>query len=289
MLLLLVLVLLEATGCQGGTPDGALLDSHAGQENPAPVMEGELTDSVEKSITEMSSLAELLQKARLRYLGKRRTSTSKDRVGARKSALPGRLPTWRRSIQSSRLDSIPQANSASAGVTTKDGDLSDKRVKTGELSDRSRKYQDAVTETSTTEIPTTTDWENVEDNLETTVTPIDIFDGQYHEVNPGQYHETNPGQYHEINPGQYKQRNEGQYHETNPGKYEAVVQFNENDETKSYNVHRKTGDYIIGEVGKIDVNNGQTFEGVRYTAVEGMVDQAQIAEILERYFGAGRR
>ena len=28
----------------------------------------------------------------------------------------------------------------------------------------------------------------------TTVLPIDIFDGQYHEVNPGQYSETNPGQ-----------------------------------------------------------------------------------------------
>ena len=28
----------------------------------------------------------------------------------------------------------------------------------------------------------------------TTILPIDIFDGQYHEVNPGQYNETNPGQ-----------------------------------------------------------------------------------------------
>merc|ERR1719449_93006 len=75
---------------------------------------------------------------------------------------------------------------------------------------------------------------------------------------------------------------------TSLGKYEAVVQFNEKDETQSYNVHRKTGDYIIGEVGKIDITNGQTLEGVRYTAVEGMVDQDQIAEILRRYFGAGR-
>ena len=28
----------------------------------------------------------------------------------------------------------------------------------------------------------------------TTSLPVDIFDGQYHEVNPGQYNETNPGQ-----------------------------------------------------------------------------------------------
>ena len=30
--------------------------------------------------------------------------------------------------------------------------------------------------------------------------------------------------------------------------YEAVVEYNVEEETKSYNVHRKTGDYIIGEV-----------------------------------------
>ena len=65
--------------------------------------------------------------------------------------------------------------------------------------------------------------------------------------------------------------------------YEAVVEYNAEEETKSYNVHRKTGDYIIGEVrskkkgfqkcrktkypvisffkvGKINVNNGETLE-----------------------------
>jgi len=147
--------------------------------------------------------------------------------------------------------------------------------------------QNTMDETQTTETPNTTDWESVEEE-DTTIMPIDIFDGQYHEVNPGQYHEKDPGQYHEENPGQYHGVNEGQYHETNPGQYEAVVKFNEKDETQSYNVHRKTGDYIIGEVGKIDINNGQTLEGVRYTAVEGMVDQDQITEILRRYFGAGR-
>merc|ERR1711990_1304396 len=107
----------------------------------------------------------------------------------------------------------------------------------------------------------------------TTTLPIDIFDGQYHEKNPGQYEETDEGKYLEVNPGQY----------------EAVVEYNAEEETKSYNVHRKTGDYIIGEVGKININNGQTLEGVRYTAVEGMVNQEQIAEILARYFGTGQR
>jgi hypothetical protein len=119
----------------------------------------------------------------------------------------------------------------------------------------------------------TTEWEDRQE--ETTVQPVNIFDGQYHEVNPGQYHEDNPGQYHEENPGQYEETNDGQYHETNPGQvgviscgqilitvfqYQAVVQYNEQDETKSYNVHQKTGDYIIGEVGKINLNNGQTLE-----------------------------
>ena len=36
------------------------------------------------------------------------------------------------------------------------------------------------------------DLEENEEEL-TTILPIDIFDGQYHEVNPGQYNETNPG------------------------------------------------------------------------------------------------
>lgn len=123
---------------------------------------------------------------------------------------------------------------------------------------------------------------------------MEIFNGQYHEIDPGQYHETNPGQYHEVNPGQYHEANPGQYHETDPGQYYEInpgqevqlnIEFNPEEETKTYNVHKKTGDYIIGEVGKINVNNGQTLEGVRYTAVDGMVDQAQIAEILQSFFG----
>ena len=35
--------------------------------------------------------------------------------------------------------------------------------------------------------------ENEKEEDSTTISPINIFDGQYHEVNPGQYNETNPG------------------------------------------------------------------------------------------------
>lgn len=145
--------------------------------------------------------------------------------------------------------------------------------------------------------------------LDTTemTTMMDIYSGQYHEVNPGQYHEINPGQYHEANPGQYHEVNPGQYGEEEPGRYykghegkyqnlesaypgdyevnEVKVDFDNRDEHKIYNVQAKAGDFIIGEVGKIDVNNGQTVEGVRYTALEGEVDPLKIAEILNRYFG----
>jgi len=112
-----------------------------------------------------------------------------------------------------------------------------------------------------------------------------VSPGQYQEVHPGQYHEVHPGQYQETNPGQYYEVHPGQDHEVHPGQVQLDVEFNPEDETKTYNVHKKTGEYIIGEVGKIDVNNGQTLEGVRYTAVDGMVDQARIAEILQHFFG----
>eukprot|EP00092_Neocalanus_flemingeri_P006129 GFUD01006600.1.p1 GENE.GFUD01006600.1~~GFUD01006600.1.p1 ORF type:complete len:542 (-),score=129.39 GFUD01006600.1:548-1933(-) len=131
-----------------------------------------------------------------------------------------------------------------------------------------------------------------------TVLPDDVIKGHYHETNPGQYHEMNPGQYHESNPGQYHESNPGQYHETHPGQYDEkhpgqdlgvdklTVNFDRTDDSRTYNVKANAGDFIIGEVGRIDINSGQTLEGVRYTAVEGEVDQARIAEILERYFGA---
>merc|ERR1712064_189224 len=113
------------------------------------------------------------------------------------------------------------------------------------------------------------------------------------EINPGQYHEVNPGQYHEVNPGQYDetQHQSVKYQNlesTYPGGYEVnevKVDFDNRDEHKIYNVQAKAGDFIIGEVGKIDVNNGQTVEGVRYTALDGEVDPLKIAEILNRYFG----
>jgi hypothetical protein len=131
-----------------------------------------------------------------------------------------------------------------------------------------------------------------------------LFSGQYHEINPGQYHEVNPGQYHEQNPGQYEELHPGQYNELSPGHagqyhnfeksysrdYEVndvKVDFDHQDEHKIYNVQAKAGDFIIGEVGRIDVNNGQTLEGVRYTALEGEVDPLRISQILKKFFGTG--
>merc|ERR1719495_1274749 len=137
-------------------------------------------------------------------------------------------------------------------------------------------------------IHTTTDISDVP--LET------LFSGQYHEINPGQYTEQNPGQYQELHPGQYNELHpgqSGQYHnfEKSYSKdYEVndvKVDFDHQDEHKIYNVQAKAGDFIIGEVGRIDVNNGQTLEGVRYTALEGEVDPLRISQILEKFFGAG--
>jgi len=104
-----------------------------------------------------------------------------------------------------------------------------------------------------------------------------LFSGQYHEISPGQYHEINPGQYEETNPGQYRETHSGQYNELHPGQpgqyhnfeksysedYEVndvKVDFDHQDEHKIYNVQAKAGDFIIGEVGRIDVSNGQTLE-----------------------------
>jgi len=129
-----------------------------------------------------------------------------------------------------------------------------------------------------------------------------LLSGQYHEISPGQYHEVNPGQYEETNPGQYREIHPGQYNELHPGQpgqyhnfeksysqdYEVndvKVDFDHQDEHKIYNVQAKAGDFIIGEVGRIDVSNGQTLEGVRYTALDGEVDPLRISQILERFFG----
>ena len=143
---------------------------------------------------------------------------------------------------------------------------------------------------------------------ESSTVDIDLlYSGQYHEVNPGQYHEVHPGQYHEVNPGQYqedvftkpvssKYPSKGQYrnHEDSYSEEYEVnnvkVDFDHQDNHKTYTVEAKAGDFIIGEVrpdinffcvklafdcslsrvtlypilllqvGRIDVNNGQTLE-----------------------------
>ena len=105
-----------------------------------------------------------------------------------------------------------------------------------------------------------------------TVTPDEVIKGQYHEIHPGQYHEINPGQYHENHPGQYHESNPGQYHEDHPGQYDEehpgqdlgvdkiTVNFDHGEKSRSYNVKANAGDFIIGEVGRIDNSSGQTLE-----------------------------
>merc|ERR1719204_2217961 len=93
----------------------------------------------------------------------------------------------------------------------------------------------------------------------------------------GNYHEVNPGQYHEENPGQYRVDDED---------IQVSVDDNSEDDSRTYDVRANAGDFIIGEVGKIDINSGQTLEGVRYTALESEVNYEKIKEILEMYFGA---
>merc|ERR1712210_202007 len=145
--------------------------------------------------------------------------------------------------------------------------------------------------------------EEEEQTTESSTVDIDLlYSGQYHEVNPGQYHELHPGQYHEVNPGQYQEEvftkpvsskypSKGQYrnHEDSYSEEYEVnnvkVDFDHQDNHKTYTVEAKAGDFIIGEVGRIDVNNGQTLEGVRYTALDGEVSQRRISQILERFFG----
>merc|ERR1712226_937010 len=74
----------------------------------------------------------------------------------------------------------------------------------------------------------------------------------------------------------------GQYKEVNPGQYtlddeDIEVDVNNRDnESRIYNVRANAGDFIIGEAGRIDINSGQTLEGVRYTAVESEVDYEKI-------------
>ncbi len=110
--------------------------------------------------------------------------------------------------------------------------------------------------------------------------------GQYHEVNPGQYYESNPGQYYETNPGQYYETNPGQYHEQNPGQYlgEVKVEVEHTEDAQIYNVQSKVDEFIIGEYGTISKKNGQTLQGVRYTAIDDSVDPNLIYETLVKFF-----
>ena len=88
------------------------------------------------------------------------------------------------------------------------------------------------------------------------------------QVNPGQYHETNPGQYleQELFTVPTTARPPAQFHNLErsyTANYEVndvKVDFDHQDEHKIYNVQAKAGDFIIGEVGRINVNNGQTLE-----------------------------
>jgi len=130
-----------------------------------------------------------------------------------------------------------------------------------------------------------------------------LYSGQYHEVNPGQYHEVNPGQYQELNQGQYNEVDPGQYSDVPGRKYsnhedsysgnyevnDVKVDFAHHENHNTYTVEAKAGDFIIGEVGRINVNNGQTLEGVRYTALDGEVSQGRISQILARFFGTKSR
>merc|ERR1711951_353403 len=128
--------------------------------------------------------------------------------------------------------------------------------------------------------------EEVEQMTESSTVDIDLlYSGQYHEVHPGQYHEVNPGQYQEevfTKPVSSKYPSKGQYrnHEDSYSEEYEVnnvkVDFDHQDNHKTYTVEAKAGDFIIGEVGRIDVNNGQTLEGVRYTALDGEVSQRRI-------------
>ena len=114
--------------------------------------------------------------------------------------------------------------------------------------------------------------DNERNNPTTKISDIpleDMYSGQYREISPGQYHEHNPGHYEELQPGQYNELHlgqQGQYHNFEKSYSEdyevndVKVDFDHQDEHKIYNVQAKTGDVIIGELGRIYVNNGKTLE-----------------------------
>ena len=138
----------------------------------------------------------------------------------------------------------------------------------------------------------------------------EVLSGQYYEVNPGQYHEVNPGQYHEVNPGQYHEVNPGQYYEVNPGQYNGDMYADQQQQQQQpsssddveveveeagsgrrlYNVQQKVDDFIIGEFGTLSDTNGETLQGVRYTALADSpgVDPQLIFDTLHKFFSFSR-
>ena len=124
----------------------------------------------------------------------------------------------------------------------------------------------------------------------TTTTPYP--DGQYLETNPGPYHHDPVGDlappyvhdhranyqhdstgdtappYHHDSSGDLDEDGYSNLDTNYPGDYEVnevKVDFDNQDEHKIYNVQAKAGDFIIGEVGRIDINNGQTVEVSYYS------------------------
>ncbi len=52
-----------------------------------------------------------------------------------------------------------------------------------------------------------------------------------------------------------------------------------------YNVQSKVENFIIGEYGTISKSDGQTIQGVRYTAVDDQsIDPQLIYKTLQKYF-----
>jgi len=99
-------------------------------------------------------------------------------------------------------------------------------------------------------------------------------------VNPGQYFELSPGQDTTLPPLDEK-----------PEDLEVEVEVENEGNRRVYNVQSRVGDeggeFIIGEFGTLNEENGQTLQGVRYTAVadpDSNVDEQFILETFQKYF-----
>lgn len=64
-----------------------------------------------------------------------------------------------------------------------------------------------------------------------------------------------------------------------------VVEHKYTDDAQVYNVQSKVDNFIIGEYGTISKSDGQTIQGVRYTAVDDQsIDPKIIYETLKKFF-----